>query len=124
MKCPGVSLPRFSTIHLFIIIACMLGVVFSVRNWVQMSPGNLQGGGDEDRFVEVLLVLFWNHDLGFHDFDLFIAPLTLMNLLWLRATVEVAEKKYGASRNPLILGALAATSAFSLILAITTFRSF
>jgi len=73
---------------------------------------------------QVLLVLLWNHDLGFRDFDLYMAPLTLMNLLFVKAVAEATEERYGTSRSPLILGTLAATSAFFLILEMTTYSLF
>lgn len=72
----------------------------------------------------LFLFLFWDYDLGFRDFDLYIAPLTLMNVFLVQRLVDLQPDTSSLARRLLLVAVFALTSPAMLVLFLTSAAPF
>ncbi|MCX6567109.1 MAG: hypothetical protein NTW38_11955 [Candidatus Aminicenantes bacterium] len=105
--------------------ALLLAVPLPLLVWASLS---LRKFKDEliDRFLLAagvfLLVIFyfWNFDLGYRDFDLYTAPLTLIALVLLKFVLEIKTGDASSRWEPALVFLFALASPVLLILQMTT----
>lgn len=73
---------------------------------------------------QLVLLFFWNYDLGFRDFDLYIAPLTMMNMFLIARIVDREPDAPSLGRRLLLISAFALTSPAILLLFMTSAAPF
>jgi len=83
-----------------------------------------------DRFLlaagilSLSIFFFWNFDLGYRDFDLYIIPLTLIVLLLMKWLLETAPAGFSPRLEALLVFLCALASPIALILQMTTVSLF
>jgi len=73
---------------------------------------------------QLMLFFFWNYDLGFRDFDLYVAPLTMMNMFLIARVVDRQPDASSLGRRLLLIAVFALTSPAFLILFMTSAAPF